>query len=294
MTNRGYVQIDFHHKETGPLLFTNPIHIITTNHVDEVDRCLDEIGSWTEQGYFAAGFISYEADIRSFSVHKESGMPLVWFGIFSKAKAVPQSKRPKPYDVGHWETKTTKSKYMKDIETIHEHIRQGDTYQVNYTMQLESQFLGDAKSYYEDLKTKQQAAYSAYVDMGDGRKVVSVSPELFFSKTDNELMTKPMKGTIRRGETSSEDEQLKKTLVHSEKDRAENVMIVDLLRNDLGRIAKLGSVHVNDLFHIEQYPTVWQMTSVVACTMRPKVKFRELVRTLFPCVRSPERQSKRR
>jgi para-aminobenzoate synthetase/4-amino-4-deoxychorismate lyase len=161
-------------------------------------------------------------------------------------------------------------------------IAAGDTYQVNYTFPLVASFKGDSRSWFRDLCRAQGAEYCAYFDL-DRFKILSVSPELFFEQDGRRVRTRPMKGTIRRGRWAEEDLSMANQLAASAKDRAENVMIVDLLRNDLGRVAEIGSVNVTRLFELERYETLWQMTSTIEATLRAEVTFPELMARLFPC-----------
>jgi para-aminobenzoate synthetase/4-amino-4-deoxychorismate lyase len=170
--------------------------------------------------------------------------------------------------------------YAAKIEQIKRYIESGDTYQVNFTMRLKADFAGDAYALFYRLCRLQQAKHCAFVDLGD-TAVCSASPELFFELSGEELRMRPMKGTQRRGGSAPDDELLARKLLNSAKDRAENVMIVDMVRNDLGRIAKRGTVTVERLFEIEQYPTVWQMTSSVLSQSR--AGFGDILRALFPC-----------
>lgn len=283
------VKIEFTEEHEQAMRFTNPVAIVSTTEGTEVLTCLQEIENWTTNGYYAAGYITYEAGaylskelpINDF-VRDESD-PLIWFGIYDEPKSSSQAETTnEPYHVTGWEQENSREAYTQAIAKVKDHIALGDTYQVNYTMRLRSRFLGSAYSYYEVLKTKQRAPYSAYVHDGK-RQILSLSPELFFKKEGTKLTTKPMKGTIRRGLTKDEDDQLKQQLHSSEKDRAENVMIVDLLRNDLGEIAEIGSVSVDKLFTVEPYPTVWQMTSTITAQTDDQTTATKVLRSLFPC-----------
>ncbi|SHG53542.1 aminodeoxychorismate synthase component I [Ornithinibacillus halophilus] len=267
-----------------PLLFQDPLVIIVANKIDEVIPCLQNVQEAVNQGYYAAGYLSYEAAPAfesAFHVHNNPNMPLLWFGIFQepeKDKLTSSSS----YYVKDWLPNTNIEKYNQSIDEIKEFIGQGDTYQVNYTIRLHSKFHGNPIAYYQQLASSQSANYSAYLDIGD-YSILSASPELFFHLKDGKVTTKPMKGTVGRGSTVDEDQKNRDWLYHSEKNRAENVMIVDLLRNDLGRIAKPGSVQVPELFTIETYPTVFQMTSTVTAEVEKTTTILDLFKGLFPC-----------
>ncbi|QQK79991.1 aminodeoxychorismate synthase component I [Salicibibacter cibi] len=276
------IQIDFNRE--APLYFRDPVSIIQTEQPKEVEACIRKVQSAVGEGFYAAGYISYEAakglrpELSVVSGHK---MPLVWFGIFEKTSPPPDM-MTQSYHLSDWAFSTSAPDYKNNVEDIRQSIARGETYQVNYTMRMEARFQGHARTLYERLKPSQQGIYSAFLNTGQ-QQILSVSPELFFQKKGNHLRTKPMKGTIARGATKQEDERLYKELRHSKKDQAENVMIVDLLRNDLGMIADTGTVHTTDLFAIEAYPTVWQMTSTIDAELKRGIDFVEIFRALFPC-----------
>jgi para-aminobenzoate synthetase/4-amino-4-deoxychorismate lyase len=172
--------------------------------------------------------------------------------------------------------------YQQSIHAIRDYIESGDTYQVNFTFPLFGRITGDQFSCYRAIARSQGAAYSAYLDIGSHR-ILSFSPELFVERRGNKLTTRPMKGTLARGRWLEEDIQRARQLHESPKDRAENVMIVDLLRSDLGKIAEIGSVEVPELFAVENLSRVLQMTSTVTALQRPDVTIVDLLRALFPC-----------
>ncbi len=177
---------------------------------------------------------------------------------------------------------TSTSQRISHIDQIRESIRQGETYQVNYTLRMRGQLEGDAQGLYRDLIIAQSGGFGAYLRLDDWQ-LVSASPELFFRwDRSGKLVTRPMKGTTRRGRFTAEDRELVDELVSSDKERAENVMIVDLIRNDLGRVAEFGSVTVSELFAVEQYNTVWQMTSEIEAQARPDVGLHDVFAALFP------------
>jgi len=175
-----------------------------------------------------------------------------------------------------------KSIYIQDVESIREAIARGETYQVNYTFKHKFNYDGDAKSLFFSLCMKQSASYSAFIRC-QNKDILSLSPELFFRRSSDYVSVKPMKGTIKRGINNTDDACKAEELLNSVKNRAENVMIVDLLRNDLGRISKIGSVRVSKLFEIEKYETLFQMTSTVQSELRDNVKWLEFFKSMFPC-----------
>ncbi|MDP1545209.1 MAG: aminodeoxychorismate synthase component I, partial [Anaerolineales bacterium] len=182
---------------------------------------------------------------------------------------------------------TEKETYNNAIQTIKERIAQGKTYQVNYTMRLSTDFFTDSRAATDEQSwqlfahlARGQNKYAAYLDIGDWA-ICSASHELFFDLDGDVITGRPMKGTVKRGRTTNEDRMISNWLHESIKNRAENVMIVDMIRNDIGRIAEIGSVHVPDLFTIEKYPTLFQMTSTVKA--RTKASVSEIFDALFPC-----------
>ena len=181
----------------------------------------------------------------------------------------------------------TEEQYAERIAAIHEWIRAGDVYQLNFTVPYNVRVRGSVAALYARLRARQPVEYGAFLHWRQGRRILSFSPELFF-RVDEEngsrrITTKPMKGTAARGRTTREDRERAEWLRNDPKNRSENVMIVDLLRNDLGRLAKFGSVRAENLFAVERYPTLWQMTSTVTGELRAEVGFHEIFRALFPC-----------
>ena len=182
----------------------------------------------------------------------------------------------------NWQEITSAEDYEKAIDQIHHHLRQGDTYQVNYTVQLKQHLSANPFVIYNRMVVEQEAGYNAYVEHDD-MAVISMSPELFFEQNGRELTTRPMKGTTKRGLNNDDDLKEAAWLEQDPKNRSENMMIVDLLRNDMNRISEVGSEHVERLCQVEQYSTVWQMTSTIKSQLRPDVDLVEIFRSLFPC-----------
>lgn len=273
------------HGNKQALLFENPIEIIEIHSIKEVKMGLEKVQAAARLGYYAAGYVSYEAAPAfdsAFTVHFGSKMPLLWFGIYKNPIINSEIKKNKPFRVGEWVPDTTTQQYHSAISQIKTAIEDGYTYQVNYTIRLRSHFEGDDFAFYQQLSRAQSSNYSAYLNTGKYR-ILSASPELFFHWKDGEITTRPMKGTCKRGRWPEEDKVKEKWLYQSEKNRAENVMIVDLLRNDLGAIAIPGSVKVPTLFEIERYPTVLQMTSTVTAKTNPEIELVDIFTALFPC-----------
>jgi para-aminobenzoate synthetase/4-amino-4-deoxychorismate lyase len=264
--------------------------VVTTTEVAEVAEVLESVEQATAGGLWAAGFLCYEAAPAfdpAFRVRPPDGgvagrCPLAWFGLFEECLPVPPPKPDGGYTLNDWEPTVMPARYGAAIAAIKDRIAAGDTYQVNYTFRLRSRLRGDPQSLYADLVAAQRGAWAAYIDTGS-LAIASSSPELFFDLDDGVLTSRPMKGTARRGRWSAEDLALADGLANSDKERAENLMIVDLIRNDVGRISAFGSVAVPSLFDIEQYDTVWQMTSTVTSRLRAEARLSNVFEALFPC-----------
>ncbi|MDB8622402.1 aminodeoxychorismate synthase component I [Streptococcus parasanguinis] len=279
--------IDF--KELGLRhLFTKPIKELKTRNLDQVEALLREVEAYQEQGFYAVGYVSYEAAPafeKKFAVHPAPlmGEYLLYFTIHEEVETLPFPEDYEAVDLpANWKEEVEAPVYQEAIKTIHHHIRQGDTYQVNYTVQLSQELKADPLAIYNRLVVEQKAHYNAFIQHDDV-SILSISPELFFEQDDRLLTTRPMKGTTRRGLTNQEDLQESAWLKADPKNRAENMMIVDLLRNDMNRISEIGSEQVTRLCQVEQYSTVWQMTSTIESRLRPEVDLVQTFRALFPC-----------
>lgn len=267
-----------------PKLFRRPVRILEANETGEVRPLLEEVEKAVNEGYYAAGFLSYEAAPAFHSVmavHENPSLPLAWFGIFN-APETPDAFTEEAYETSEWQLDSPPGHYANGIRRIKQAIEEGETYQVNYTERMHTEFKGSARSFWQQLARNQQADFSAYLDLGD-TQILSASPELFFRLDGGVLTAKPMKGTAARGRTLEEDlEQIRK-LVTSPKERAENLMIVDLLRNDMSRLAEDGTVRVPKLFETEKYPTVHQLTSTVEAEVAKDKTIFDWFQALFPC-----------
>ncbi|MFP3918660.1 aminodeoxychorismate synthase component I [Lysinibacillus telephonicus] len=270
--------------EVKPFTFCNPLKIIIANTIEEILPSFQLIEEAIQQGYYAAGYLSYEsapAFDSAYKVKEDYNMPLLWFGIFSEPQQMSLNSSGS-YNLSKWSPSITMDEYNSAIQSIKGLIENGVTYQTNYTIRLASKFQGDDIALFERLKRAQSSNYCAYLNIGDFR-ILSASPELFFHLEGDRITTRPMKGTMKRGKTAKEDKEKANELYHSEKNRAENVMIVDLLRNDLSVIARPGTVKVQKLFDIEQYPTVHQMTSTITAEVNENTNLLDVFRALFPC-----------
>ena len=268
--------------------FTQPIKELKTRDLAEVADLLAQVESYQEQGYYVVGYVSYEAAPafeEKLAVHKApllAEYPL-YFTVHDGVETSPIPLTYEEVDLpSKWREQTSAEDYEKAIAQIHHHLRQGDTYQVNYTVQLKQDLSANPFAIYNRMVVEQEAGYNAYVEH-DEMAVISMSPELFFEQNDRELTTRPMKGTTQRGMTYQEDLEQASWLEQDPKNRSENMMIVDLLRNDMNRISEVGSEHVEHLCQVEQYSTVWQMTSTIKSRLRENVDLVEIFRSLFPC-----------
>lgn len=267
-------------------LFTRPVHIITTHQFSDVVTSIQQAEEFCQKGYFVVGMLSYESSFgfnSKMAVHPPSDVPLVWFGCYAEKQIVDLSDFPMDavqIDSLQWKPELEENDYRQTIEKIKNYLLQGDTYQVNFTYRTTTDFEYDPFAFFLTMNRNQQSDYSMYLNIGS-HIFLSASPELFFYKKSSNVTCKPMKGTCPRGFSYREDQSQKEKLLQSEKQRAENVMIVDMIRNDLGKIAAIGSVFVDKLFEVETYPTIHQLTS----TIRAEVEctWVELFSALFPC-----------
>jgi para-aminobenzoate synthetase/4-amino-4-deoxychorismate lyase len=265
------------------LYFSMPHEIIVATNLEEVPGALSEVERQVrEHGWHAAGFLSYEAAPAfdpALLAHAADGFPYLWFGLYPQPRAVSLAKPARPKIPLDWRPSVDRDSYNTAVNQIREYIAQGRTYQVNYTIRLQADFDSSPWEFFLQL-AQTQNQHAAYVDAG--RYVIcSASPELFFALDGEVITSRPMKGTTSRGRTTQEDRVQADWLRSSEKNRAENIMIVDMIRNDLGRIANFGSIHVPELFRVERYPTLWQMTStVLAQTSAP---LERIFSAIFPC-----------
>jgi para-aminobenzoate synthetase/4-amino-4-deoxychorismate lyase len=287
-------------RETGAadaLLFENPRRVFVAHRPEQVARVLADADDARREGGELAGYIAYEAGLAledrladRAAVRSGGAGPLVWLGLFGEpvriaAAEMPHwlaARAPGGGSVGPLEPQLSPGGYAQAFAQLQEAIRAGDIYQANLTFPLAGGFSGDPLGLYAALRPAAQAGYGGVVFDG-AHWLLSLSPELFVSLKDGEAKAKPMKGTRPRGEDSAADEALAGELAASVKDKAENLMIVDLMRNDLSRVAEAGSVRVDNPFAVESYPTVHQMVSVVRARLKPECGAADLVRALFPC-----------
>jgi para-aminobenzoate synthetase / 4-amino-4-deoxychorismate lyase len=276
----------------GALLFTRPLRVLVATTFGEVAPLLEELEEASAGGHHCAGYLAYEAgyalDPTGFPDPPPPDSPLAWFGVYDAPERLPPEEIERFLKRGgegralRPRFELSRDAYRDRIAAIKHHIREGDVYQINFTAPIHFRFEGDPLGLYRDLRRKQPVPYGAVVRTAD-RWVLSLSPELFVRRDGDRLTARPMKGTVRRGPDPTSDAERAAWLTSDEKNRAENLMIVDLLRNDLSMVAEPGSVHVPALFTAERYDTLWQMTSTVVATTDPGTGVASVLRALFPC-----------
>lgn len=279
--------------KSGSLYFANAIEWVIARRADEVSGAFDRLRRAQNDGLWAAGFLSYELGYilepkLSALLPSNRSAPLLLFGLFEQPQTAPEKnqldQRTRQSDIGPLQMAAAmlESQFRSDFLTIKEYIARGDTYQINHTFPLRFSSTADPKALYEMLRRRSRGTYGAYMDLGD-HKILSCSPELFLRRQGARLISRPMKGTAPRGRNEQEDEQARQWLANDPKSKAENLMILDLIRNDLGRVAQTGSVTVDAQFDIERYPTLHQMTSTVSATLKANTNFEDIIQALFPC-----------
>ncbi len=289
-------------------LFLSPTSILTATDARSLDTLFEQVESAVQRGHFAAGYFSYECG--AFFEPKaglrvtQAVQPLAWFGIYSQCHRFDHAAGAfvdgEPAEFAHGQSDTQavpaqsldmrlgldESEYSQRVDAIHELIRAGDVYQLDFTFPLLFDATGDAADLYTTLRNRQPVEYGSFLHCDSGRRILSFSPELFFlieeQGAKRHIVTGPMKGTAPRGRTTAEDRAMAEWLRNDPKNRSENVMIVDLLRNDLGRLCEYGSVVVDELFAVERHPSLWQMTSTISGNLRANISYHDIFRALFP------------
>ena len=291
-------------ENTRSFVFLKPIDVIETLSLDQIPSIFQRIEEELSKGRYVAGYLVYECGYHFDDVIQgvTSASPFVWFGVyenpivynhslnkwFGLQKQNNQETNSDHYSiddirfiVGDSSRDLTEENYRSAIAVIKNYIESGDVYQINFTGRILFCFKGSIIALYDTLKKKQRVAYGGILQT-NRETIISLSPELFFRRHGDRIITRPMKGTARRGRTNREDNEIREWLRADEKSRAENVMIVDILRNDLGKISVIGSVKTVDLFSVEQYETLFQMTSTIESTLLPNVSYYEIFKALFP------------
>ena len=272
-------------------VFTAPRRVHTAETGEEVQSLLDTLQRETARGHYVAGYLSYEAGYPfvGLDVPDRARQPLAWFGVYD----APRRRAPVDVEAGlnaldarpavqNVRLDVSEAEYTDALRAVRRHIGEGNVYQINYTAPLRFRVDGDPRGLYRRLRARQRVPYGAYLNLGK-RQVLSLSPELFLRREGDRVITRPMKGTIRRGRTLDEDRALREELAADPKNRAENLMIVDLLRNDLSVCCRPGSVTVPSLYETEPYQSVTQMTSTVEGQLQEDAGLADLLRALFPC-----------
>ncbi|HKX78886.1 MAG TPA: aminodeoxychorismate synthase component I, partial [Novosphingobium sp.] len=278
-------------------LYREPAHIVVARRIEEVAPALERIEALRREGHEMAGYLAYEAGLAleprlaPLAGAHGGGDPLVWFGAFGKYETIPSGEVPRwlaanaaggSAAIGPLDPALSPGDYAGSFDALRAAILAGDIYQANLTFPLKGPWSGDPMMLYRALRPAALAGYGGVVFDG-ARWLLSFSPELFFALKDRSVTVRPMKGTRPRGRDAAEDARLCADLVHSTKDRAENLMIVDLMRNDLSRVARAGTVKVENAFTVETYPTVHQMVSTVRAELGEGKGAIDLIRALFPC-----------
>jgi para-aminobenzoate synthetase/4-amino-4-deoxychorismate lyase len=275
-------------------LFRDPVGVLIANAPEDIAVVFDGLERARRGGLHAAGFMAYELghllEPRLSAVFRpDEKTPLMWFALFRARERLDRRQTQRfiegrirgIYSLGPLRPRMSQGEYAQRVAAAQQCIARGEVYQLNLTFKSDFAFEGDPLALYADLRRKQRVPHGALI-AAPGFHVLSLSPELFLRVRDGIAETRPMKGTAPRGFHAAEDERLARWLAGDVKSRAENLMIVDLMRNDLGRVAELGSVGVTDLFTVETYQTVLQMTSGVRARLREDVRFEDLVRATFP------------
>ncbi|MDY6934303.1 MAG: aminodeoxychorismate synthase component I [Spirochaetota bacterium] len=275
--------------------FNNPVKIIKLVNAERLEEFFSELETLTKK-YYVVGFFSYELGYlleEAFSDRVQSSFPYALFCAYEEP-AIYDHKEERfisgnfeephinpEYEIANLQLSISEKEYIENIRTIKNYIRNGDIYQANYTIRYNFDFTGSPYSLYLDLKKKQRAAYNVFSRFDD-YYLLSITPELFFHKLGNKIIVKPMKGTYTRGRNLYEDRVNSQFLRNDKKNMSENIMIVDLLRNDIGKISEHGSVKVNRLYEIEKYNTLFQMTSTIESILEKNISIYELIKSIFP------------
>jgi para-aminobenzoate synthetase / 4-amino-4-deoxychorismate lyase len=267
------------------LAFARPRHLITATRISEVRAALDEVERLARSGLHAVGYVAYEAGpafddaIRAHAAHPA---PLLHFALYDSPERIPAPRAATRVAPPQWVCETDEAMHAAAHAQIRETIAAGGVYQVNLTTRFRARWSGDGLALLLGMHARQRGGYTAWLDFGRWA-IACASPELFVSRRGDVAVARPMKGTAARGRWEAEDRMLAEELSRSEKEQAENVMIVDLIRNDLGRVAVPGTVRVPKLYEVERYPSVWQLTSTVEADLRPGTSTADLIAALFPC-----------
>lgn len=285
--------------EGGALLFSDPLEVVTLATLNDIEPFFRRLEEKSTAGFHLAGWLTYEAGY-AFEKRLLHGLspddshlppsPLGWFGVYREPERFSAAEVQELFAspglrsdliINDLSFNLSEEEYGRKIERIKEQIAAGNLYQVNFTGRYRFTSNGQPSALFAALRGRQPSSYTACINSG-GRTILSCSPELFFRRRGSLIETMPMKGTAPRGRNIEEDNRLREGLAGCQKNRAENLMIVDLLRNDLGRICKPGTVEAEDLFTIETWPTLHQLLSTIRGELREGIKLSELFRALYP------------
>jgi para-aminobenzoate synthetase/4-amino-4-deoxychorismate lyase len=279
-------------------LYKDPVQVITARTMQDIAPAIEAMDEALDAGFHLAGWIGYEAgyalEARLAPLAPPPGdIPLIWMGVFegyeraNQAPGSPIEQSPR-FPAAEYlaiealESGLDEAGFKDALNRIHDYLLAGDVYQINFTFPIHFTLKGTARALYRRLRMAQPVGFGALIETG-AETIISLSPELFLDKDGDRIMARPMKGTAARGRTLEEDDRIAESLAQDPKSRAENLMIVDLLRNDLSRVAENGSVDVPALFEVERYRTVLQMTSTVQARVQRDLPIRDILRGLFPC-----------
>ena len=279
--------------KSSSYIFLNPAEIIPVYEKSDLDASLKLVDKYLKKDLSGYCLLEYEAGylledkLEKFLPNDKRKLMQFFFFNKENVKKIKSDKIDSgkidvdAFSISDFKLNTSEAKYTGNIKKIKEYISAGDTYQVNYTVKDKFNFSGSYSDLFKNLLFNQSARYSAFINNGDSF-IISVSPELFFVTEKKEIVTKPMKGTLKRSYEIKSDLLKASELERSGKNRAENIMIVDLLRNDLGRICKYESIKPEDEFSIEKYESLFQMVSSVKGKLKSKVEFSDIIKNIFP------------
>ncbi len=266
-------------------IFTAPVKLLSCTKLKNVKNTLNELEKALEQGFYAAGFISYEAGAAfdaAFPARPLNDFPLVWFGIYDKAPEIFEPENEEIFAACvDLQPELSEDEYHTAIDEILNDIKAGNIYQTNFTFRLCGEQINDPWSLFKALFVRHPMPYAAFINTGDSQ-IVSLSPEMFLERRGTSLFNSPMKGTIKRSCDPFKDSNNAGFLKTDPKNTAENLMIVDMVRNDLGRICTPGSIYVDPLFHVDSYATLHQMISTVHGEINQDTGFSRIVEAVFP------------
>jgi len=280
--------------ESRSYIFSEPSELIIAYNKNDLQKSFKLADKYIQNGMQGYCLLNYEAGyllekkfeklltaddrkLMQFFFFKEKNVQLI-----KSSKIIFEDNSDEDFSITNFKLNTTHQQFVKNVDKIKKYIKAGDTYQVNYTMKGKFNFTGSYSSFFKGLLFNQSAKYSTFINNGEDF-ILSLSPELFFRIKKNRIISQPMKGTMSRGVDQYADSIIESELINNEKNKAENVMIVDLIRNDLGRICRYGSVTVPELFKSEKYESLFQMISTIEGKLNKKIKLSEVIKNIFPC-----------